>query len=82
MVPGHLSDALQELGIRAAEEIARPESFKRMDHNERVFFGLGHALADLRNCSGIDPRLVAAEALEDDNFHSEATILRDAVGRI
>ena len=82
MVPGHLSDALQELGNRAAEEIARPESFKRMDHNERVVFGLGHALADLRNCSGIDPRLVAADALEENNLHSEAKVLRDAAGQI
>jgi len=77
-MPGKKADVLTELGVEWARKRLVPDAFEMFNLNQRIVAGLGSGLSDLMNCLGIDPRLIAAEALEDQNYHTEAEALRAA----
>lgn len=70
MVPGEGRDALKAIGKRFSP------CHDDVSEEQHVVAGIGNALHDLWQCEGIHPAEIAAEALEDANYHNEAVALR------
>jgi hypothetical protein len=70
MTPGEGRDTLKELGRRFSP------CHNGVSARQHIIAGIGKALHDLWECEGIHPAEIAAEALEDANYHDEAAQLR------